>query len=94
MGFEQEISLCSKPLGLESCLLQQQNLVGLGTVIPFGDADERLREPVAEEARLAELPHCRVDALNHLLVQEGVWGEGESPQSAGPQAALGAAEAL
>lgn len=47
-------------------------------MIPFGDADERLREPAAKEARLAELPHCRVDALNHLLVQEGV-GEKVSP---------------
>lgn len=63
-------------------------------MIPFGDADERLREPVAKEARLAELPHCRVDALNHLLVQDGVGGKGEPPQTAGPQAALGAAEAL
>ena len=90
--FEQEINLCSKPLGLESFLLQQQNSAEPGTVIPFGDAGGRLRAPVAEEAWLAELPHCRVDALNHLLVQDGVWGEGESPQSPGPQAqvALGA----
>lgn len=65
-------------------------------MIPFGDADERLRDPVAEEAWLAELPRCRVAALNHLLGQDGVWGEGESPQSAGPQAqaAPGAAKAL
>lgn len=94
--FEQEINLCSKSLGLESFLLQQQNSAEPRTVIPFGDANERLREPVAEEVWLAELPHCRVDALNHLPVQGGVWGDGESPQSPGPQAhmALGAAKAL
>ena len=94
--FEQEINLCSKPLGLESFLSQQQNSAEPRTVIPFGDADERLRDPVAEEAWLAELPRCRVAALNHLRGQDGVWGEGESPQSAGPQAqaAPGAAKAL
>ena len=62
--FEQEINLCSKPLGLESFLSQQQNSAEPRTVIPFGDADERLRDPVAEEAWLAEPTQGQVMELD------------------------------
>ena len=85
MGFEQETSLCFKPLGLGSRLLWQQNSAEPGTKSQVGDADARLRERVAEEDRLTAVSHSRAGALSHLPVQEEGGREVTPPSLQDPQ---------